>query len=522
MTFRASIIIGLIIFSGINIRTAFSTIRKKQIAGYMPLSLMLMAITLYSLGYILELLSSTPERIFFSFKIEYIGIVCFPALWLLVSIQSTGILYKVRKRLVVLLFIIPVLTLIALYTNNFHHLYYRDFVMNPDSPFPIVMINKGPLYYVAVAYMYLCILASNIIFIRLLRGSNRIFRKQAFIVVLASFIPWLLAIIYEIGLIPYNMDPGPLGMSIGGLLMGDAISRLKSFRITPIARGIVFKDMADPVLVLGKDGYLIDFNLAAEKLFPLLNNSLIGMKISTVPDIPDQLTDYANLETFKPEMITLKTEEKALYFQVRKTELFSKSTRVEGIILTLTDMTIQVELQKQLEELAALDGLTGIFNRRHFIFMAEKEISKSLRYSANKKYSLIMIDLDLFKRVNDTFGHHTGDQVLIITTECLKYNLRNPDILGRYGGEEFIVFLPETDIDTALIIAERLRLAISELDINIGDEPLSITVSIGVAGCDQELNNRSLENIIISADRALYRAKESGRNCVVSEMSLTD
>ena len=520
MTFRTAIIILLIISSGINIRTAYLTLRKKLIAGYKPFSLMMIAIAVYALGYALELSSSTLERIFFSLKIEYLGIVCFPAFWVLMALQSTGVFHIPRKRLVISLFIIPVLTLAVLYTNNIHQLYYRNFAMNPDSPFPMVMFDKGPLYYGAVAYMYACILSSNIIFIRFLRGSSQPFRKQALVVVIVSFVPWLLTIIYQIGLIPYNLDPGSIGMSIAGLLMGYAISRLKTFRITPIARKLVFKDMADPVLVLNNEGYLTDFNLAAGKLFPSLNVRLIGTKIGTIPDIPDQLTNYATSEMIEPEMITLTRKEKAFYFQVRKTKVFSKPSRVDGIILTITELTARVELQKQLEELATRDGLTHVFNRRHFMVLAENEIIRSFRY--RKHSSLIMLDIDHFKRVNDTLGHQTGDHVLVSIAECLDHNLRTFDILGRYGGEEFIIFLPETDMDTAVNIAERLCVSLSKLKLDSGGVSLSITASFGVSGCYPESNHKSLDTIITSADSALYRAKNSGRNRVESDRSLTD
>ena len=193
--------------------------------------------------------------------------------------------------------------------------------------------------------------------------------------------------------------------------------------------------------------------------------------------------------------------------------MYVNPSRSDGVILTLTDLTRQIELQQRLEVLAARDGLTGVFNRRHFMSLAESEVRRSCRYGS--PVSVIMLDLDFFKEVNDTFGHETGDRVLTGAAKCLERSLRGFDILGRYGGEEFIILLPETDIDTALVIAERLRLSLSAMKMTSGGSTIRVTASFGVAGSPPM--NRKLDVLIAAADRALYRAKSEGRNLVEIE-----
>jgi diguanylate cyclase (GGDEF)-like protein len=174
-------------------------------------------------------------------------------------------------------------------------------------------------------------------------------------------------------------------------------------------------------------------------------------------------------------------------------------------------------LYKKIEQVSITDELTGLFNRRGFFQFGEREFERSLRFS--RPLSVLMLDIDHFKRVNDTYGHSTGDQVLRALADCFRQNKRGIDVEGRYGGEEFVLLLPETLLPGASQIAERLRQSVADLSIPVcrvnGDSSvnLRITVSVGVAHMLPEIS--SLDALIHRADQALYRAKDSGRNRVV-------
>ena len=175
------------------------------------------------------------------------------------------------------------------------------------------------------------------------------------------------------------------------------------------------------------------------------------------------------------------------------------------------------EANKKLYVLAITDPLTRILNRRELFRRLEGEISRASR--EKKPYSLIMIDIDRFKRVNDTLGHTAGDRVLIEITDRIKAELRPYDILGRYGGEEFFVGAPGTDAKTGKNIAERIRVSISNKPFQIDGNNLDMTISIGITSAIPSGRNkdtaRILDAMIEKADSALYRAKETGRNRVV-------
>lgn len=165
----------------------------------------------------------------------------------------------------------------------------------------------------------------------------------------------------------------------------------------------------------------------------------------------------------------------------------------------------------QLLRLADRDYLTGLLNRRAFTRHAETEIQRSRRYG--RRLSLLMIDVDHFKHVNDTYGHLVGDSVLVAISQIIESQARREDLVGRIGGEEFAILLPEIGLAGAIDVADRLRQAVSEAPIDAGSLRLDVSISVGVAEVDLDAL-RVLFSAMSNADRMLYRAKDAGRNCV--------
>jgi len=164
------------------------------------------------------------------------------------------------------------------------------------------------------------------------------------------------------------------------------------------------------------------------------------------------------------------------------------------------------------EELASMDPLTNTYNRRKFDEYIEKEFNRSSRYKS--QFSLLMLDIDFFKKVNDNYGHQVGDSVLQQFSKTCQKIVRDTDIMARVGGEEFIIIMPETNVYKANNMAERIRKAISTLSIGIDKTVIKITVSIGVTAWNDAKFKR-VEDLLETVDKALYQAKENGRNRVV-------
>jgi diguanylate cyclase (GGDEF)-like protein len=223
--------------------------------------------------------------------------------------------------------------------------------------------------------------------------------------------------------------------------------------------------------------------------------------------------------------------DKVKAFKVGGVDYISKPFQVEEVLVRInTHLTISaqqktlslqneklkkknaiiIEQKEKLELLAAKDFLTDLSNRRDFLEKALQEGERTRRTA--RPYSIILLDIDYFKKVNDTYGHECGDQVLIKVARSLEKALRAQDIVARWGGEEFICLLPETEVDGAQHVAEKIRSTIESQSNDCSEIPVSITTTLGISVYDDK---SSIEECINRADNALYQGKEQGRNQVV-------
>ena len=190
-------------------------------------------------------------------------------------------------------------------------------------------------------------------------------------------------------------------------------------------------------------------------------------------------------------------------------------TRADLPVMSIFAKQIGISLERarlfqEVQSLAITDPLTGLHNRRSLFELGRIEFSRAHRM--NRPFCCMMLDLDNFKQINDNYGHPVGDQVLQEFAQRCKHSVREIDLVGRYGGEEFVILLPETDSETAMQVAERLRASIEETPMKVSNRELNITVSIGVSRKDE--NTLDLETLIARADQAMYIAKHKGRNRV--------
>lgn len=190
-------------------------------------------------------------------------------------------------------------------------------------------------------------------------------------------------------------------------------------------------------------------------------------------------------------------------------------TRADLPVMSIFAKQIGISLErarlfKEVQELALTDPLTGLSNRRSLFELGRIEFARAHRMK--RPFCCMMLDLDHFKQINDNYGHQAGDMVLKEFANLCRRSVREVDLIGRYGGEEIIIFLPETDMKTALMVAERLRQSVAGTTIKTGSQEIPLTVSIGVAQKDE--NTLELETLLARADQAMYIAKHKGRNRV--------
>jgi diguanylate cyclase (GGDEF)-like protein len=191
---------------------------------------------------------------------------------------------------------------------------------------------------------------------------------------------------------------------------------------------------------------------------------------------------------------------------------FSREDRelVEMMLNPLAIAVRTVDMFENAERLTITDDLTKLFNYRYLMKYLEADVKRCLRYK--KKVSLLFIDVDGFKRINDTFGHLVGSQALAEMGQVFKRIVRETDVVGRYGGDEFVIVLPETPLNGAMVIAERIRKKVEECEFNAQNLSIRLTVSLGVANCPK--HTLTAEGLIKKADAAMYRAKELSKNSI--------
>ncbi|WP_051511834.1 GGDEF domain-containing response regulator [Skermanella stibiiresistens] len=278
----------------------------------------------------------------------------------------------------------------------------------------------------------------------------------------------------------------------------------------------------DAVVSVDADQRIVLFNPAAERMFGYQSDEILGEPMSVL--IPDRLrsvhTDHFNGflrhavvsrdMADRPEVNGRHRDGTGFPIEVS----LSRSEGPDGPIVTamIRGITERKRAEARLVLLATTDPLTGIANRRHLLDLAERELARLWRYGT--PFSLIMMDVDHFKRINDTHGHAMGDEALRRLAAVCAETLRQSDLLGRMGGEEFAILLPEAGEVEAMAVAERVRLRASRLRVASGDgAELRLTVSLGIAECRRD--DLRIEQPLARADLALYQAKASGRDRVV-------
>ena len=344
-----------------------------------------------------------------------------------------------------------------------------------------------------------------------------------------------------------------IGTVIIYLYLRRTLQHLDPSMVVPQRVRAAFDTLLEGVILLDAQQRIVLVNDSFIEIAPKFKGSLIGKSVESLKWLTANLSSNPDdwpwryvarerdpIERIPLEMIDSSTSETA-HVLLSAAPILDDEGRYRGCILSLSDVSelhrMNEELRKtisaldesnrqiqeqneELQRLATTDPLTGCLNRRAF-YQRLTEIASSAKRT-QKPVSCLMTDIDFFKRFNDTYGHAVGDQVLIVVSEVFKTGIREPDVLARFGGEEFCVVFPDLDLDGAAVIAERLRITIEE---QAGDkveasEKVTITSSFGVSSLNFE--TMDTERMIQAADEALYVAKETGRNRVATERELPD
>jgi diguanylate cyclase (GGDEF)-like protein/PAS domain S-box-containing protein len=280
---------------------------------------------------------------------------------------------------------------------------------------------------------------------------------------------------------------------------------------------MLFEHNASGILAIDESCQILMVNKRFCEIIGFSKEELIGQnaRLYYLDDISYQKAREKILNTDKSSYMTLEHQLKRKDNKLIWCEFVGSQIELtkdnNAMLWSILDTTAQKEMQEKLEQQATTDYLTELYNRRYFTSRLEEEVFRVKR-NKEAETSLIMFDLDKFKLINDTYGHLNGDIILKNFTNILKKHLRKTDIAGRLGGEEFAMILPNTGIENAVILANRIREEVSGQTINIDEKNIKFTVSIGLTSLSYD--DMSFDSALARADSALYTAKENGRNRV--------
>jgi diguanylate cyclase (GGDEF)-like protein/PAS domain S-box-containing protein len=443
--------------------------------------------------------------------VRMIGVVCTPVLWLAFSLQFSGVGDWIANRRIIYFFIIPTITIILMISSDNLNWFLREILYRQVGPYTIdTLWELGPWFSVHLVYSYALILIGDYYLIReAIRLQNK-YRWQAIALLVGAALPLIVNLLFTFHLIP-NIDVNydPVGFVLAGLAFAWGIFSVQLFDIKPIARRLLVDSMSDSMFVLNDDNRIIDMNPAAEDIITLPVGKAIGQPAKAVLN-PKCNWDEILVDTAMQKEVPLECEGMQRVYDLRMSPVIEHGVLI-GRLLVARDITESKVLEEKLRELAISDPGTGLYNRRYFFELAEKEYERIKRY--NRDLSVILLDFDHFKLINDRYGHQAGDKVLRRVAYTVRNNLRRIDIIARYGGEEFVMLLPETDEQGAELIAERIREMVEETTVVFNEQYIRSTVSMGIATFTKE-SDLEFEELISRADKALYQSKSLGRNQV--------
>jgi diguanylate cyclase (GGDEF)-like protein len=339
--------------------------------------------------------------------------------------------------------------------------------------------------------------------------SNEQEKKQFQLLFWASIVPYI-ALLFIV------IDPGKLGIDYSAivlppciLLINYALSRYNFLELKNLARERVFEESSNGLILMDRYYVIRDFNSSSVRFLSRFNIELENESLKVLlANHQELLNSIYNRE----RIIQVVNGDNFNHFISFTVEDIGLEDDLSGILLSIEDVTVREELTLRLKEMAQIDMLTGINNRRHFVDESQKAIERARRY--NEPLSLIMIDIDYFKRINDNYGHACGDKVIQEVALLIKSNFRSTDVIGRLGGEEFAITMLKSNKDEAYLKAEELRLMVEQMQFDFNNSALHISISVGITQLHNN-NDLSLDDLINQADKAMYQAKELGRNTII-------
>lgn len=512
----------------VSITIALMILGRWKARGAIPLTVLMLELAIWAIAYGAMWSLRTLEGQILWLELTYCAVLAVPLTFLIFVIKITDNDHWLTVANVLLLSLEPLAAFFFIWTAQYHSLFFSSFRQVNINGFPEISWTRGPWFWVNTFYSYVLLTAAIVMLVRAFLRAGPYSRVQFATILIGCFLPWginIYSVVFPNSL--RNFDLTPVSFAASGAILAYALLRQRLLDIVPIARSMVIEKMTDGVLVLDLHGRILDANPVARRMMPIEDDPF-------GKDIYELYPQWKNAIELSPKDKELRFEIRSranpsAFYDVTTTALFDSRGHENGHLISFRDITerkraeeelqkINGRLQKQVQKISALrdelreqairDPLTGLFNRRYLTETFERELDRAQRESY--PVSVIMMDVDRFKRVNDTHGHKAGDLVLKSLGEIVRVHIRGSDIPCRFGGEEFLIVLPETGLETAVQRAEHIRTHFQSMKFFKGKNGVSPTLSIGIAGFPD--NGKKADRIMSAADQALYSAKACGGN----------
>ncbi len=509
---------------------AMSAWKRRNMPGTYPLFWMAIAAGAWALFHALEISSLDIQlKLIFS-NIEYISIVSIPVLWVLFALDYSGLDHGRHSRFetLMLLSIVPTITLILVWTNQWHGLMRQAISLDMSGPFSTISKAYGPWFWIHTAYSYSLAAVGSMIVGHTIFHPSRIYRSQALILMIGTVIPWIANAAYLVyrGRAFSGIDITPTAFAVSALLLEIGIAKTGLFSIIGFARNYVLDEIDDIVIVTDTQDQIVDLNLAAQNLLDVSINNAIGQDVSQIfqslekpsGNGDDKLSHYLKLHPDSrisaPDEISFLVQGEQRFYDITISPLNTGGKTLQGKLITGKDVTRQIktyqtleQLQYELKEQAIRDPLTKLYNRRG---LAKSLLDNLDTYKQENTYvSVIMADINEFKKINDHYGHHTGDQVLAQIAAILQKLCKPPGIAARYGGDEFVLIVPENQA-TGEQLAIDITNAVKQWNKDNSLIEMPISLAIGFARCYPD-SDEPVEACLRKADSLMYQNKQNSK-----------
>jgi diguanylate cyclase (GGDEF)-like protein len=436
-----------------------------------------------------------------------LGAIAVPVAWFVFTARYTGRDGWVTPRALALIAAIPVLTAALLLTNELHGWFWSRFELVVRNGRIAVLTTNAWGFWLHVGYSWVMhSITVGLLVLKVMR-SPHLYRLQGAAILFGALVPWLGNVLHIGRMVRFPANPMPFLFTLSGAAFAWAIFRFRFLDILPVAREAVVERMTDGVIVLDEEGRVVDLNPAARALLQINGTPYLGRPGREVLGAWGVLAEGDRDMTGGSAEVEAEMPDGRRRFDVRMTAL-SRAGEYGGRVFVLRDVSDRVEAEEALRRSAFMDALTGLPNRALFLDRLEKSVDRSRR--GKSPFAVMFLDLDRFKLVNDSLGHHMGDELLVAVARRLEGCVRPGDTVARLGGDEFAVLLDDVaGTEAAIAVADRI-LAVLDQPVSLEGHDVFPSASIGVVmGSELEAMPGHLLRF---ADVAMYRAKAGGRN----------